>query len=259
MSDYQEIVLPIVRKTREMLLPHFGTIGEQSRKGDGAVSAVTRLDLEVETYLRDTLAQKFPDISFAGEEFGGSREEKRFWLCDPIDGTGHFIHGLPFCTVMLALIEDSRVNFSVVYDFLTDTLYHATRGEGCYANDTKLHVSDRKLADAYLIVEQNATHLENRETYLKLFHKAGLLEMMTAGWSLAMVAAGKLDGRVTWDGWGFDYDFAPGSLLVEEAGGVVANIGKRSYDYRNRDFLAVNPAIYEELTAGPEAIFPINT
>src|SRR3989344_2229803 len=211
MQNYASTVLPIIRGTREMLLPHYGRVAEVSRKGKGAVNAVTHLDLQIETYLRESLARAYPHISFAGEEYGGARDEDLFWLCDPIDGTGHFIHGLPFCTVMLALIEDSRVNFSVVYDFLTDTLYHATRGEGCYANDTKLHVSDRKLADAYLIVEQNATHLENRETYLKLFHKAGLLEMMTAGWSLAMVAAGKLDGRVTWDGWGFDYDFAPGS------------------------------------------------
>lgn len=257
MNGYAKIVLPIVHATREMLLPHYGNIEEHSRKGDGAVSAVTRLDLEVETYLRDSLAKKFPDISFAGEEFGGSRDEKRFWLCDPIDGTGHFIHGLPFCTVMLALIEDQRVNFSVVYDFVSDTLYHATRGEGAFAGDTPLHVSTRSLNDAYLIVEQNVTHHENRDRFLKLFHKAGLLEMMTAGWSLAMVAAGTLDGRITWDGWGFDYDFAPGSLLVEEAGGMVANIGSRTYDYRDRDFLAVNPIIFKQMTEGSDAIFPI--
>ena len=259
MSEYTEIVLPMVRKTREMLLPHYGNVSEVNRKGDGAVSAVTRLDLEIETYLRDSLAKKFPDIAFAGEEFGGSRDEKRFWLCDPIDGTGHFIHGLPFCTVMLALVEDQRVNFSVVYDFVTDTLYHAARGEGAFANNTRLSVSRRSLKDAYIILESNIVKTENKLLHDKLFAKSGILIAMSAGWTLAMVAAGKLDVRVTFDGWGFDYDFAPGSLLVEEAGGVVANIGKRTYDYRNSDFLAVNKEIFEQLTESPDAIFPITT
>jgi len=72
-----------------------------------------------------------------------------------------------------------------------------------------------------------------------------------------MIASGKIDGRVTVGGWGFDYDFAPGSLLVEEAGGIVANVGKTSYDYRGRDFLAVNPHVYKDLTEGESAVFPI--
>ncbi|MDE2071764.1 MAG: hypothetical protein KGI70_03495 [Patescibacteria group bacterium] len=147
--------------------------------------------------------------------------------------------------------------FDAGYDLVNDIAYHATRGKGTFANDVPIHVSSRSLTHAYLIVEYNSMHAENRETYLKLFAKAGLMEMMTARWSLAMVASGKLDGRITWDGWGFDYDFAPGSLLVEEAGGAVANIGKRSYDCRNRDFLACNQEVFKGLTEGTDALFPI--
>ena len=257
MSDYADSVLPIIRKTREMLMPYYGSVETYDKKGAGVVTAVTQLDLAIEQYLRDELQKMYPSIAFAGEEFGGSRDEAQFWLCDPIDGTGHFIHGLPFCTVMLALIQDQKVTFSVVYDFVNNILYHATRGEGAFANSERIYVSKRPMSHAYLTVEYNSTHLENTDLFLRLFKKAGLLQMMTAGWSLAMVASGKLDGRITWDGWGFDYDFAPGSLLVEEAGGVVANIGSSIYDYRDRDFLACNPKIFRELTVGPEALFPV--
>src|SRR4051812_25337488 len=158
MSSFADVVLPIVRGTRGMLLPHFGNIEEENRKSNHSASAVTKLDLAIEKYLQETLSIKYPDISFAGEEFGGSRDEEKFWLCDPIDGTGHFIHGLPFCTVMLALVEKQQVTFSVVYDFVNDVLYHATRGEGAFANGAKLQVSKRPLADAYLIVESNTTN-----------------------------------------------------------------------------------------------------
>ena len=44
---------------------------------------------------------------------------------------------------------------------------------------------------------------------------------------------------------------------MQEAGGIVANIGSREYDYRNLEFLATNPRVFKELTEGPEAIFPI--
>ncbi len=257
MENVTDAVLSVIRQTREMLLPHWGHIKEQKRKTGAAVDAVTRLDLEVETYLQDALNKTFPTIKFAGEEFGGSREEERFWLCDPIDATGHFIHGLPFCTVMLALIEKQQVNFSVIYDFINDIAYHATRGRGAFANDVPIHVSDRPLSHAYLIVESRREQKDDRDKYRRLYKKAGVLEMLTAGWTFAMVASGKLDGRLTFDGWGFDYDFAPGSLLVHEAGGIVANIGKRTYDYRDGNFLAVNPLVFKELTEGPDAIFPV--
>ena len=62
-----------------------------------------------------------------------------------------------------------------------------------------------------------------------------------------------------WDplDYGKDYDFAPGSLLVSEAGGVVANIGKTTYDYRNLNFIASNRPVFTALTEGAGALFPI--
>lgn len=59
------------------------------------------------------------------------------------------------------------------------------------------------------------------------------------------------------DPYGMDWDFAPGSLLVSEAGGKATNIGETSYDYRNHDFIIANPRVHEELTTGPHAIFPL--
>jgi len=77
------------------------------------VSVVTKLDTDVEEFVSDELTKIYPDIGFVGEEHGGNREAARFWIMDPIDGTGHFIRGLPFCTSMIALVEDGHVNFSV--------------------------------------------------------------------------------------------------------------------------------------------------
>lgn len=46
---------------------------------------------------------------------------------------------------------------------------------------------------------------------------------------------------------GHEWDFAPGALLVQEAGGLVRNIGSDSYDYRNFNHIAANPVIFDDL------------
>lgn len=84
-----------------------------------------------------------------------------------------------------------------------------------------------------------------------------LIQTMSAGFEYAMVASGKLEGRITLDAYGKIWDYAPGSLLISEAGGIVTNIGKETYDYRNLNAIATNPVIYRELTQGADAIFPI--
>lgn len=255
MDDFQKQVGGIVRSTRSMLLPVWGNIASKS-KGGGPVDVVTALDLEVEQYLSTKLAELDPSISFAGEEFGGSREEKRFWLCDPIDGTAHFVRGMPFCTVMLALIEDQQVTRSFIYDFVNDVLYHAKRGEGAYKDEERIRVSDRPFNDSYISWESRGKDGDTGWLYVELKKKGIALKTVSAGFEFAMVASGKLDGRIQHHPYGKDYDFAPGSLLVREAGGIVANLGKDTYDYRDLNFIAANPVLYKELTEGEEALFP---
>jgi len=257
MSDLSKGVEVIVRQTREKLLPFWGNIEASHNKGRGASDVVTKLDLEIEQFLAEKLKGLDPTIEFAGEEFGGSRNSERFWLCDPIDGTAHFIRGLPFCTVMLALIENQQVTLSFIYDFVNDDLYHAERGRGAYKNDIPIHVSDRPFANAYVGCETHLDKQENLEKYFGLGKHASLFKSLCSGYEFAMVASGKLDGRIQFDGFGKDWDFAPGSLLVEEAGGIVANIGTNSYNYSNLDFIATNKTIFDALTTGPDAVFPI--
>lgn len=253
-------ILDSVRSTREMLLPHWGKIEAKKKDyigGDIAQSTVTELDTKIEEYLAGELRRLDPTAAFAGEEFGGSRDASRLWLCDPIDGTMHFVRGLPFCSVMLALIEDGRVNFSIVYDFINDHLYHARRGAGAFLNAGPIHVSDRPLDGGYLAFETRIKKDSNAALVQRVRERANLMETVTSGYEYALVASGKLDGRICYDPWGRDYDFAPGSLLVQEAGGIVANIGKHEYDYRDLNFIAANPRVYEALTAGASAMFPI--
>lgn len=254
---YADTVLPVMRETREILLRGFGKARAVNQKTDSAWSIVTQIDLDVERAVRDTLAKKFSDIEFVGEEAGGDRTRETFWLMDPIDGTAAYARGLPFCTSMLALVDKSQVTFGAVYDFLNDSMYWAERGQGAFCNDARLQVSSRDLKNAMVSFETRIEVQANAALHERLRQKTGLMKSFSAGWEFAMVAAGRIEGRICLDPYGADYDFAPGTLLVSEAGGVVRNISSNEYDYRNLNFIASNKEIYSELTEGRGALFPL--
>jgi len=247
---------PIVRRVRAMVMPFYGNVAFTD-KGGYRTDHVTELDVRVEEFLRDELSKTFPGIPFVGEETGGDRSATRHWLCDPIDGTAHYIRGLPFCTTMLALIEDGKVTASVIYDFVGDIFYHAMRGQGAFRDGQPIHVSDRTLNHSYLGWETHLLKPENLQMHMALSAESSFFKTMNAGYEFTLVTTGKIEGRLCFDPWGKDYDFAPGSLLVQEAGGIVANIGSREYDYKNLNFLATNPRVFKELTEGEGALFPI--
>ena len=257
MQNLTETVLPIIKKTRDITLPHFGKAKIIAMKSSSPHDAVTKLDNEVEIFLREELKKVYPDIAFVGEEFGGNRESGKFWIADPIDGTASYIKGIPFCTSMLALVDNGLIIFSVIYDFVNDNMYHAEKGKGAYKNGTAIHVSNRDNSEAYIGWESRLDKSENLKVFLELRKLGGMIKLMCCGLEYAMIAEGKLEGRITFDPWGNDYDYAPGSLLVEEAGGVVANIGSKTYDYKNYNFIAASPSLYKKLTESPDALFPL--
>ena len=257
MNSYRESVVPIIREVREMVLPYFGNPGNVRHKDESGQNLVTELDEKVESFLSTRLRALYPTIEFVGEEGGGNRMAERFWLLDPIDGTSHFVRGLPFCTTMLALIDQGEVVFSAIYDFVRDEMYVAEKGMGATKNGEKIFVSNRSLREAYMCYEIKQNTENGKLVYQKLIESTFLFNSINAGFEYAMIASGKLDGRVCVKPFGKDYDYAPGSLLVKEAGGIVTNIGSALYDYRNLDMIAVNPTIYKELTEGENPLFPI--
>jgi myo-inositol-1(or 4)-monophosphatase len=253
-----DIARSAVTAAGNKLKPHFGNIETESKGAGDSISGVfTRLDREVEQFLAKELGKFSSDVGFAGEEFGVQSQAKTTWIVDPIDGTAHFIRGLPFCTILVALVEDGQVVVSATHNIVTDETYWAIRGKGAFCNETRISVSQRSLSQSIVPFE---THLEKPENYQKRMQVAatsGMVNFIGSGYELAMVAAGKLDGRIALDPYLYDWDVAAGSLLVREAGGIVTNIGTAGYDYTNHDYIMANPIVHRELTSGPGALFPI--
>ena len=235
------------KKIGKKLRANWGQIDHKSKTEVGQV--VTELDHQTELFLAKQFKKFDNSIGFRGEEFGTHQSGKRTWLVDPIDGTIHFIRGLPFCTTMISLIEDGQVVIGIIHDFVADQTYWAIKGQGAFKDSQPIKVSDRHLGGHSLIgIETSKT-----EIYLKARRRlrgedlGKVLITCNSGWELAMVACGKMDARVVCLGFGKDYDYAAGSLIVQEAGGIVRNLGSTGYDYTNCNHIAASAVVYHDL------------
>ncbi len=250
MENYYSSVAPIIEEAGVELRKGFGQADAVAFKSTHHGSAVTEFDRNIERLIAQRLGKIYPDIRFFGEEFGGDDKAERFWLVDPIDGTSNFIRGLPFSTTMIALIQEGCPVFSIIYNFMTKEMYSAAKGAGATLNGNAIHVSNRPLDHSYVFVETNKHKKENLEKYLHINQKFSIYATKNSGFEYCMVASGKIEGRITFgDPPGKDWDYAPGALLVAEAGGIVKNLGSNTYDYRNHEFIAANEEVYGELSS----------
>ena len=247
MEKFFSSVAPIIEEVGNELVKSFGNIESVAQKTDSPGDVVTELDRTTEKTIAERLYVLYPSVQFVGEEFGGDDTAERFWLCDPIDGTAHFIRGIPFCATQIALIEEGQVVFSLIYNFITREMFSAQKGMGATLNGRPMHVSRRSLKDAYVCVETHREKKQNLDKFMEIDKRCPTLAMVNNGFDFSLVASGKIDAKVCFDPYGKDWDYAPGSLLVSEAGGIVKNLGSDSYEYRNHDFIAGNPVIYDEL------------
>jgi histidinol-phosphatase len=106
-------------------------------------SPVTDADRSVEQALKAKLAEQRPDDSLIGEEFGnttgiageGSKQPKRTWVIDPIDGTANFMRGVPVWASLIALSVDGKVVLSVVSAPALGRRWWAAPDSGAWTRD----------------------------------------------------------------------------------------------------------------------------
>jgi len=202
-----------------------------SRKPD--TTHVTEADHATEELIRDALARARPDDAVLGEEFGSRGDARRRWIVDPIDGTANYVRGVPIWATLIALEEDGELRVGVVSAPALHARWHAARGEGAFANERRLAVSQvADLADAQLCYSDIASWTTFRTTaqpMIDLLHHVWRARGVGDFLQHMLVAEGAADAAVEpvvnlWD-------LAPILVIVEEAGGRFTNLeGERTAD-----------------------------
>ena len=212
---------------------------------------VTEVDQAAEKAIIETLLTAYPQHGILAEESGqqhGNPDSEFVWIIDPLDGTTNFIHGFPVYCVSIALSVRGKIEQAVVYDPSRNDLFTATRGRGAFMNDRRIRVSKRiRMADCLLTTGFPFREGQNYEQFMQLFIEmmrctAGLRRPGSAALDLAYVAAGFSDGffETGLQPW----DVAAGSLLVQEAGGLIGNFTGEADFLHSQECMAASPKIY---------------
>ncbi len=239
-----EFALDAAWQAGRITLSYFQNQVAAERKADN--TPVTIADRQAEQKLRDLITHYWPDHSFLGEEFGQQAGNSGYrWLIDPIDGTKSFVSGVPFYANLLALTKDDEPLLGVAhFPALNETVY-ALRGEGCYWNGRRAHVSQvEKLADAVLLFSDMDTFGEKTAVWQNLIAATYVQRTWGDAYGYSLVATGRAE--IMMDPIMALWDCGPFQVILEEAGGTFTDWHGRPTIYSGES-LATNGRLFSQV------------
>lgn len=228
MVDIQLLKKIIIQAAEQELLPRF-SISERNEKQDGSV--ITEADTAMQSRLRAEFALHWPQYPLLGEEMDEGAQQRLLkgesaglWCVDPLDGTSNFAAGIPFFAVSVALLEKGRSVLGVVYDPVRRECFWAERGKGAWCNDVQMLASGTGLSLSQAVALVDFKRLEpglaRRLAEHPPYSSQRSFGSVALDW--CWIAAGR--GHVYVHGKQRIWDYAAGSLMLDEAGGHAATL-----------------------------------
>lgn len=195
----------------------------------GHANFVTSYDKKVQEELKKRLLRWMPDAVFVGEEedIHASIENGYAFIVDPIDGTTNFIKDYHASCISVGLTKNGKQEAGIVYNPYLDEMFTAVRGRGAYLNGKRIHVSGASLENGIVLFGTSPYYEELSEKSFQVaysyFRKAlDVRRSGSAALDLCSIACGRAElyFELRLSPW----DYAAGSLIVEEAGGIVTTM-----------------------------------
>ncbi|MFM1665769.1 3'(2'),5'-bisphosphate nucleotidase CysQ [Aeromonas salmonicida] len=238
---------PIARAAGDTIMAIYSQPFTVEYKGDE--SPLTAADKGAHEVIVQALAGLTPDIPVLSEESGPEVMGLRhgwslYWLVDPLDGTKEFVSRNGEFTVNIALIEDGKPLWGLVYAPVLDRLWYGGKGMGAWRVADGKHEAIQTLPHqegAPWRVVGSRNHL-SRETfdYLARFGdiERGEIELVSMGSSLkfCIIAEGgaELYPRLAPT---CEWDTAAAQAVLEGAGGSVTRLDGSPLAYNKPDIL----------------------
>ena len=250
--DYLQTAIDLGRAAGDIL--SFYASREKLVEFKGHANLVTIADKKSEELIISGILGRYPGHSILAEESGVTQPGASVkWVIDPVDGTTNFAHGYPFYCVSIGVEENGEIVCGTVYDPVRDEMFSAGRGQGAYCNGERLQVSKvEQLSQALLITGFPYNFRESLDTVIDQFRKFLVASQAvrrggSAALDLCYVAAGRLDGF--WELNLQPWDTAAGRIILEEAGGRVTNFEGNTSSIYEKQILATNGRVHEEMLA----------
>ena len=250
-SSERRVAVDAARAAGQLLTRELDGVRRIAYKGS-PTNLVTEMDAQCEALIVERLRSTFAGDAILSEEAGGmAGRSGRRWIVDPLDGTTNYAHGLPIFGVSIGLEAERRVVLGVVYDPSRDELFVGERGAGAMLNDAPIRVSSTATLEQSLLTTGFPYNIrQTRDTNLAEYaafavRARAVRRLGSAVLDLAYIACGRFDAF--WELQLGAWDVAAGSVLVEEAGGLITGIDGRPLDVDAPTLVASNGLVHDEV------------
>lgn len=215
-------------------------------------SPLTLADQRSNAIICQALTCHWPEIPIISEEeekvpYEERKKYRYCWLIDPLDGTREFVNRNAEFAINIALIEQDKPVFGLLYAPVSQTLYWAQKGEGAFVVEEKenrpIWANTFSFEQEGLRVLGSRSHLRAAtQAYINTLKKAQFVAKGSALKFMAL-AQGQADiyPRL---GPTMEWDTAAPQIILEEAGGQILDWNSRKplrynkADLHNPHFMA---------------------
>jgi len=218
--------------------------GSMKKVWKSNATPVTKTDIAINRLVIKEIKKYFSGQDVLGEEQSHRKNRgKMLWVCDPVDGTIPFSHGVPTCVFSLALVNDGRPILGVIYDPFMDRLVYAEKGKGATLNGKKIRVNKQGMKRAAYNWESGRLMLPVQKKFPGCFP----FRFNSFIYGSMLVATGELVASLYT--WKYAHDAASVKIIVEEAGGKVTDMYGREqrYDRQVKGCLVSNGLVHDGL------------
>ena len=238
-----EKVLKIAKDAGEAILDIYKNSNSDFKLKEDK-SPLTKADIASHEIIVTGLKNLTPDIPILSEEdshiaFANRSLWYRYWLIDPLDGTKEFLKRNGEFTVNIALMENNRPIFGIIFIPLNNRLFWGSINYGSYEinnqeAEKKIRVSNKNRR----LIATSRSHTNKKID--KLLERYDEYKVMNIGSSLkfCLIANGEIDvyprlGPTS------EWDIAAGEVILKGAGGIVMDLKGKDIIYNKEEY--INP------------------
>ncbi|MBR9699866.1 inositol monophosphatase [Candidatus Woesearchaeota archaeon] len=248
----KEVAIKAAKAAAKIHLKYFRTELDIKTKSSHH-DQVTVADIESEKAIVRIIRKSFPDHNFLCEEHDYKKTPSPYtWIIDPLDGTNNYAHGIPIFCTSIALAKKGDIILGVILDPTRKEMFVAEKGKGAFLNGKRISVTKAASLKQSILVtgfyyDRGKPALDALNNIRKFFNKGiiGIRRLGSAALDFCYVASGRFDGY-----WEFKlnpWDFAAGSLIVQEAGGTVTNKQGKKLPIKSSYVVATNKKIHAKV------------
>jgi 3'(2'), 5'-bisphosphate nucleotidase len=211
-------------------------------------SPVTSADIAANDIIMAALEKLTPDIPIISEEVGAKPlaergKWSRYWLLDPIDGTGEFILKSGDFAVNIALIENGKPVIGVVHAPVHEVTYYGQKDVGAFKDDGKkikqIYVKPYEKDRPVMVAISRRQKLSVMGQYLNTNVKYEYVARGSCSLKICLIAEGGADCYIRVGPTG-EWDTGACQCILEQAGGTIVDGEHQVMSYNSRETL-MNP------------------